>query len=52
MKEFVCTLCGFVYREEDGYPDAGIAPGTLWTDVPNDFVCPTCGAGKDMFEEA
>ncbi|MDR3207057.1 MAG: rubredoxin [Oscillospiraceae bacterium] len=52
MKEYVCTVCGFVYNEADGYPDDGIAPGTAWADVPDGWVCPMCGAGKDMFDEA
>lgn len=51
MKEYVCSLCGFVYREAEGYTDDGIAAGTLWADVPDSFVCPMCGAGKDMFDE-
>ena len=45
-----CSICGFVYDEDEGYPDAGIAPGTKWEDVPEDFVCPLCGAAKDMFD--
>ena len=51
MKEYVCTVCNFVYREADGYPDGGIAPGTAWADVPEGFLCPTCGVGKEMFDE-
>ena len=50
MKKYVCTICVFVYDEEKGLPDEGIAPGTKWEDVPDDFVCPECGVGKDMFE--
>ena len=50
MKKYVCTICGFVYDEEKGLPDEGIAPGTKWEEVPDDFVCPECGVGKDMFE--
>ncbi len=42
---------GYVYDPEIGDPDNGIAPGTPWEDVPEDWVCPTCGLGKDMFEE-
>lgn len=48
--KYVCTLCGYVYDEEKGALDEGIAPGTKWEDVPDDFVCPMCGATKDMFE--
>ena len=51
MKRYVCSVCGYVYDEAEGAPDHGIAPGTRWEDVPDDFVCPLCGVGKDMFEE-
>lgn len=51
MDKYVCTVCGYVYDPEAGYPEAGIAPGTKWEDVPDDFVCPECGVGKDMFEK-
>ena len=51
MKKYVCTICGYVYDPETGAEDHGIAPGTAWEDVPEDFVCPACGVGKDMFEE-
>ena len=50
MAKYVCSVCGYVYDEETGYPDGGIDAGTVWSDVPEDFVCPLCGAGKDMFE--
>ena len=50
MKKYVCSICGFVYDEEKGYPEEGIAPGTKWEDVPADFVCPLCGVGKEQFE--
>jgi rubredoxin len=52
MKKYVCTVCGWEYDEAAGYPDENIAAGTKWEDVPEDFVCPLCGADKDMFEEA
>ena len=51
MAQYVCTLCGYVYDEAAGAPDEGIAPGTKWEDVPEDFVCPMCGADKSMFEK-
>ncbi len=51
MKKYVCSVCGFVYDEAEGLPDQGINPGTKWEDLPEDFVCPMCGVGKDMFEE-
>ena len=50
MKKYVCTVCGYVYDPEGGAPDAGIAPGTAFEDLPDDFVCPLCGVGKDMFD--
>ncbi len=50
MAKYVCSICGFIYDEADGHPDSGVSPGTLWDDVPEDFVCPVCGVGKEMFE--
>lgn len=50
MKTYVCSVCGYVYDEAAGDPDQGLAPGTVWEDVPEDFVCPLCGVGKDQFE--
>jgi rubredoxin len=50
MKKYVCTLCGYVYDEAEGSPESGIAPGTKWEDLPEDWVCPLCGASKDEFE--
>lgn len=49
-RRFVCMLCMYVYDEALGDPDSGIAPGTLWEDVPNDWRCPQCGASKNFFE--
>lgn len=51
MKKYICTVCNWVYDEEKGDPDNGIVPGTKWEDVPDDYVCPECGVGKDLFEE-
>ena len=50
MTKYVCTVCGYVYDPEVGDPDNGIAPGTAWEDVPEEWVCPLCAVGKDMFE--
>jgi rubredoxin len=50
MKNFVCNVCGYVYNPADGDPDSGIKPGTAFEDIPEDWVCPVCGAGKDAFE--
>ncbi len=51
MKNYECTVCGYVYSEAAGIPDEGIAPGTKWEDIPDDWMCPICGATKDDFEE-
>ena len=45
----VCDVCGWEYDEEVGVPEAGIASGTKFEDLPEDFVCPLCGVGKEMF---
>lgn len=50
FRKYVCVVCGYIYDEAEGDPDAGIAPGTRWEDVPEDWVCPDCGASKDDFE--
>lgn len=49
MKTYVCEICGYVYEEQLGEPDNGIAPGTKWEDVPADYVCPLCRVGKEHF---
>ena len=49
-KKYVCIICDFIYDEEKGLPDAGLAPGTRWEDVPDDWVCPDCGVGKTEFK--
>jgi rubredoxin-NAD+ reductase len=51
MKKYVCDACGWVYDEALGDPENGIAPGTKFEDLPEDFECPLCGVGKDMFSE-
>jgi len=51
MKKYECTVCGYIYDETLGDPDGGIAPGTKWEDIPEDWVCPVCGVSKDEFEE-
>jgi rubredoxin len=50
MQKHVCIVCGYVYDPEAGDPDHGVAPGTVFEDVPADWVCPLCGVGKDEFE--
>lgn len=50
MDRYVCTVCGYVYDPEKGDPDNGIVPGIPFEELPDDWVCPVCGAGKDKFE--
>ena len=50
MKKYECTVCGYVYDPELGDPENGVAPGTSFEDVPDDWVCPECGVEKDLFE--
>lgn len=50
--KMVCNICGWVYDEAVGDVDNGLAAGTAWRDVPDDFVCPLCGVGKDDFSAA
>lgn len=50
MKKYVCTACGYVYDPASGDPENGIAPGTAFEDLPDDWTCPVCGVSKDMFE--
>ncbi len=49
MKKYVCKVCGWEYDEAVGSPENGIAAGTLFDSLPEDFVCPLCGVGKDQF---
>ena len=51
IMKYVCDVCGWEYDEEKGYPEGGIAPGTKWEDVPEDFECPLCFVGKDQFSK-
>lgn len=50
MRRWECQVCGFVYSEAEGLPDEGIAAGTRWEDIPEDWVCPDCGTTKSEFE--
>jgi rubredoxin len=50
MKRYVCLVCGLIYDETQGWPEDGIPAGTAWEDVPADWKCPECGAGKVDFE--
>ena len=49
--KYVCSVCGWVYDEETGDADYDLAGGVKFADLPEDFVCPVCGVGKDSFEE-
>lgn len=51
MATYICKVCGYVYDPENGDAATGIAPGTAWEDLPDDWVCPLCGVGKEQFEE-
>ena len=51
MDKYVCEICGYVYDPEKGDPDNGVEPGTAFEDIPDDWVCPVCGAGKESFNK-
>ena len=50
MKRYLCLICGLIYDEAEGWPDDGIEPGTKWDNVPENWACPDCGAGKEDFD--
>ncbi len=50
MEKYVCEVCGWVYDPAVGDPENGIKPGTAFAELPDDWVCPLCGVGKDQFE--
>lgn len=49
MEKYVCDVCGYIYDPEAGDPEGGVAPGMAFADIPEDWVCPECGVGKDQF---
>ena len=51
LEKYVCDVCGYVYDPAVGDPDNGVQPGTAFEDIPEDWVCPLCGVGKDMFSK-
>lgn len=51
MCKYICSVCGYIYDEAKGISEEGIAPGTAFKDLPDDWVCPTCGASKEEFEK-
>ena len=50
FNKYECSICGFIYDEELGLPDEGIAAGTKWDDIPDDWQCPDCSVGKSDFD--
>ena len=50
MKKYVCDVCGYIYDPAVGDPDSGVAAGTPWESVPDTWLCPACGVGKDQFK--
>lgn len=50
MKKYVCSVCGYIYVPEVGDPDHGVAAGTSFESLPDDWICPQCGVSKDMYE--
>ncbi len=50
MENYLCSVCGYVYNPEEGDPDSDIAPGTPFENLPDDWVCPVCGADQEEFE--
>ena len=52
MDKYRCMACGYIYDPASGDPGNGVAPGTAFEDLPDDWVCPACGVSKDMFEKA
>jgi rubredoxin len=51
MEQWECLVCGYIYDPGEGDPDQGIEPGTAFEDLPDDWVCPDCGVGEEMFEK-
>jgi rubredoxin len=51
MEKWECTACGYVYDPSAGDPENGIEPGTSFEDLPDNWVCPQCGVGKDFFQK-
>ncbi|HPF20650.1 MAG TPA: rubredoxin [Syntrophomonas sp.] len=49
MTKYVCDICGYIYDPAQGDPEAGVAPGTSFADLPDDWVCPLCGVEKSVF---
>ena len=52
MEKYTCSVCGYVYDPANGDPDNGVGPGTEFEDLPDEWVCPVCGADKSLFEKS
>ncbi len=50
MRRYECTVCGYIYDPEKGDPGSGTEPGTPFEELPDDWVCPVCGAAKEYFK--
>ena len=50
MEEYICTICDYVYDPKEGDPDNDVEAGIKFEDIPEDWICPICGAGKEEFE--
>ena len=51
MEKWECLICGYVYDPKKGDPDGGVTPGTAFADLPEEWVCPVCGAAQDQFQK-
>lgn len=51
MAKWICTVCSYVYDPAEGDPDGGVAPGTPFESIPDDWTCPLCGVTKELFEK-
>lgn len=51
MEKYICTVCGYIYDEAAGDPDNGVAPGTKFEDIPDDWVCPLCGVPNQILKK-
>jgi rubredoxin len=51
MDKYICKVCGYIYDPDAGDPDSGITPGTSFEEIPDNWVCPLCGVGKDQFDK-
>ena len=51
MDKYQCSVCGYIYDPAEGDPEGGVAPGTAFGDVSDEWFCPNCGVGKEFFEK-